>query len=71
MQAEKATFLNRLSFVVMTLLVAAFCFSVASVVVAHATKGEKMAANRESALKPGSDDDDDDSSGPGQRRRRR
>lgn len=67
MENTQPTLANRLSFVVMLLLLAAFCFSAVSVVNASADDGgDQLVAKRDSG--PGHDgdgEDDDDNSGPG------
>ena len=67
MERTQPTLLNRLSFALMVLLLAVFCFSVVSVVAASADDQTKMAAKRDSGSghDGDEDEDDDDNSGPG------
>ena len=57
MDGTQPTLSNRVSYVIVMLLLGAFCFSVASVAAATADDGGKLVAKRDSG--PGHDGDDD------------
>jgi hypothetical protein len=62
MDQARPTLLNRVSYVIVLLLFAAFCVSAMSVVTGVANADDKIVARHDDG---GSGDDDDDHSGPG------
>src|SRR5688572_17725356 len=65
MENERATALNRISFVIVLLFAAALAVTAMTVVTGAADADDKVVAHRDSGPGHDGDGDDDDNSGPG------